>query len=285
MAMNWFQARGMIFKGVFGASLFLTPVMAAAADQESAAESVSQQSKTNDIAELKKKAGDSDPQAMYTLGVRYFNGDGVSASCKEALKWWRKAAALGNAEAMFHLGVCCSLGEGVPPDAGEALKWWGKAAALGNADAMNVMGDCCLNGVGMPKNATEAVAWWRKSAALGNNAHAMFQLGICYSLGDGGLPKDCAEAVAWWRKSADLGYADAMFFLGSCYANGKGVPPDDVHAYMWLSLAASKEESRLAFCERVRKRMSSGQVSEAQKMAAEYSEKMGWAPVTKSDGN
>ncbi len=47
------------------------------------------------------KAGDAG--AMFLLGLKYYDGDGVVKDDKEAVKWYRKAADLGNANAMFFL--------------------------------------------------------------------------------------------------------------------------------------------------------------------------------------
>ncbi len=55
----------------------------------------------------------------------------------EALRWFRKAADLGNANAMENIGMLYRTGQGVIRDDAEALRWWRKAADLGDANAMN----------------------------------------------------------------------------------------------------------------------------------------------------
>ena len=61
----------------------------------------------------------------------------------------------------------------------------------------------------------------RKSADQGDAA-AQFNLGFCYSNGQG-VPQSYEDAVKWYRKSADQGDAAAQFNLGVCYNNGRGV--------------------------------------------------------------
>jgi len=39
-----------------------------------------------------------DPEGMWRLAWRYYNGDGCEQSKKEALKWWKKASEKGHAE-------------------------------------------------------------------------------------------------------------------------------------------------------------------------------------------
>ena len=59
---------------------------------------------------------------------------------KEAVKWYRKAAELGDTKAMTDLGHKYANGYGVIQDHKEALKWFRKAAELGNTSAMFSLG-------------------------------------------------------------------------------------------------------------------------------------------------
>lgn len=59
----------------------------------------------------------------------------------------------------------------------------------------------------MEKRLSEAVKWWRKSAERGN-VRAQYNLGCCYSEGDG-VEKDKDEAVKWYLKAAQQGFAPA----------------------------------------------------------------------------
>ena len=52
---------------------------------------------------------------------------------------YRKAADLGDALGMYNLGVCYYNGTGVTKDEAEAVKWWRKAADLGNAEAKEIL--------------------------------------------------------------------------------------------------------------------------------------------------
>ena len=72
------------------------------------------------------------------------------------------------------------------------------------------------------------------------NAAAQFNLGVMYADG-AGVTEDDEEAVRWFRPAAEQGSASAQFALGDMYARGAGVAQDTVIAYMWLSLAASQE--------------------------------------------
>jgi hypothetical protein len=66
---------------------------------------------------------------MYALGL------GVEQSYPTALKYYRKAADLGNGKAAFNLGRMYEFGEGMPPDTAQAKYWYVRAVELGEQEA------------------------------------------------------------------------------------------------------------------------------------------------------
>ena len=113
---------------------------------------------------------------MTELGFRYEKGRGVLTDDAEAVRWYRKAADLGNADAMTELGFRYEKGRGVLTDDVEAVRWYRKAAELGHALAMNNLGWMYENGFGVPKDRNTAIRWYDKAAALGDShAHANLQ--------------------------------------------------------------------------------------------------------------
>jgi TPR repeat protein len=80
-----------------------------------------------------------------------------------------------------------------------------------------------------------------------------------------------AVALKLWLPHADQGHAEAQNNLGVIYANGRGVPQDYVSAHMWFSLAADHgfERGRTSY-ERLAKRMTPDQVTEAQRLTREW---------------
>ena len=69
--------------------------------------------------------------AQNSLGVNYYNGEGVTQDYAEAVKWWRKAAEQGNAVAQSNIGEAYRDGLGVPQDDVMALKWYNTAIESG----------------------------------------------------------------------------------------------------------------------------------------------------------
>jgi TPR repeat protein len=69
----------------------------------------------------------------------YGDGEGVMVDRKEALRWIRKAAAMGVPSAMCSIGKCFETGMGVPVNMAEAMMWYGKAAERGDARAKQLL--------------------------------------------------------------------------------------------------------------------------------------------------
>ena len=62
------------------------------------------------IAEIRRRAGQGDPDAQLSLGVIYANGEGVLKDDGEAAQWYRLAADQGHATAQFTLGLMYTNG-------------------------------------------------------------------------------------------------------------------------------------------------------------------------------
>jgi eukaryotic-like serine/threonine-protein kinase len=184
-----------------------------------------------------RSADTGDPVAMYQLGRRYRDGDGVAQSYQQAMQWFVKAAAAGNVEAMYNIGYFYNNGSGVTVDYREAMRWYLKAAAAGNASAMYNIGRLYRDGKGMAKDGQEAMRWFVKAAAAGN-ATAMYNIGYLYHNGTG-VAVDYQLAMQWYLKAAAAGSAPAMFNIGRLYRDGRGVAKDDQQAMLWFSKAAA----------------------------------------------
>jgi TPR repeat protein len=73
---------------------------------------------------------------------------------------------------MFNLGGMYSLGQGTLKDDKEAFKWFKKAAELGNNDAMGMLGVMYYYGMGTLKDPQQAKYWIKKAYEAGNNENA-----------------------------------------------------------------------------------------------------------------
>lgn len=182
----------------------------------------------------------------------------------------------GYAQAQNNLAVLYESGQGLTQDYGQAREWFRKAAEQGFAVAQYNLGVMCQSGLGAPTDHAEAHRWFR-AAAEQDNASAQFSLGVLHEKGFG-VPVDNREAVRWYRRAAENGDAAAQLNLGiMCYFN-RGTPQDYVESHMWLNLAASrflpseaaKRERAVKNRDIVAKRMTSGQIAEAQSLARDW---------------
>src|SRR5258708_10754409 len=105
---------------------------------------------------------------MYNAGLVYASGSGVPKDDKEAVRWFRKAAAGGDLSGMDWLGWMYEQGRGVDTaDASEAVHWYRMAADAGNSNSIYNLGRMYENGTGVPKDTDEARRLYQKAAALG----------------------------------------------------------------------------------------------------------------------
>jgi TPR repeat protein len=161
-----------------------------------------------------------------------------------------------------------------------ALEYLRPLAESGDARAQSTLGQLySRGGHGVQQDDAEAVKWLRLGAQQGD-AVAEFNLGVMYAEGRA-VPQDNAEAERWYRLAADQGNAPAEYNLGLLYAKGVDGSPDYVHAHMWFNLAAShfpesdNDDRSLAVNNRnaVAKKMTPGQIGEAQWLALEWKPK------------
>ena len=85
--------------------------------------------------DYEKTSEQGDADAQFSLGLSYYNGQGVERDDKQAVYWFWKAAEQGHADAQYHLGFCYKNGFSVKKDDEQAVYWFRKAAEQGHARA------------------------------------------------------------------------------------------------------------------------------------------------------
>ena len=79
-----------------------------------------------------------------------------------------------------------------------------------------------------------------------------------------------------FARRPNRGTASAQLELGLSYAAGKGIPEDDVQAYAWINLASVQEgedgDDAQRHRTRLRQRMTSAQIADAQKLSRELAD-------------
>lgn len=112
------------------------------------------------MAEYKKSADDKDPIACARLANIYeFGKADIKINLKESVKWYKKAAELGDIESQANLGVMYERGAGVKKNEKTAVEWYRKAAVRGNALGQYNLGVMYSAGKGVGKDYVEALMW------------------------------------------------------------------------------------------------------------------------------
>ena len=85
-----------------------------------------------DFNQTQRLANQGDADAQYSLGWKYYKGEGVRQDYVKAIEWYKKAAEQKDGTAQFLIGIMYYLGEGVRSNTTEAKEWFGKSCDNGN---------------------------------------------------------------------------------------------------------------------------------------------------------
>ena len=97
---------------------------------------------------LYKKGIGINPDILYHIGIKFYEGERVNKKPYRAAEFWKKASDQGHADAQYSLGYLYSKGEGVGKDMEQAIQLWKKAAAQGHEEAQRSLDEqeqCSLN--------------------------------------------------------------------------------------------------------------------------------------------
>lgn len=227
--------------------------------------------------ELFKKAEKEYSGAKRLMGDMYRQGFGVEKDLKEAVKWYRSAAELGDALAECCLGSMYLEGLGVDKDVKMAAEWFKRAAMQGQNDARMQLGNILITGNEIEKDVPAAWMWYQKAADAGN-LDAKFNLGSMHQKGEGvekdlnkaeilflqaakaghvisqrflgkmyfysEAKKDLNASLKWFEKGAQAGDAESQNSIGQMYFFGMGVEKNLTLAFKWLEKSALQKYDR-----------------------------------------
>lgn len=107
---------------------------------------------------FQRSAAQGNGHAMWSLGMMYLNGDGVTKDEKQAWEWVKQASETGFTDGMISRAVMLALGQGVAKDPLAAYAWYEKAAETGSAHAIRSIGAMEFAGEGRPVNESLGLA-------------------------------------------------------------------------------------------------------------------------------
>ena len=137
------------------------------------------------------------------------------------------------------LGYNYQYGKGCRADETLALKYYQKAANLGNGDGLFQVGLAYYEGCGIRRNIKRAIDFFKRATEAGN-PRGYFYLGMAQIEGNG-CRQDGQRGAAALTKGAELGDLQCCMGLASCYAEGRGVEKDFDKACSLLAQARSIE--------------------------------------------
>ena len=141
----------------------------------------------------------------------------------------------------------------------------------GSAVAQYIIGLMYFRGKVVEKDYKESIKFLNLSAEQGY-FRAEHKLGSIYS---GSLlgKSDYRKAIKWFRLASGQGYAPSQYFLATLYENGDGIKQDYIRAHMWFSLASGKNIIARDERDRIARKLSPSQITDAQNMARECEKK------------
>jgi uncharacterized protein len=175
-----------------------------------------------------------DTYAYDNIGTMYFYGRGVSRDYGQARTWVAQGAALEDDRAEYDLAYLYAYGLGVKQDDGLAIQWFTRSADQDNTSAIDELADHADNNAQYP----QAFALYKRAAVLGD-AYAQFNLGLMYKHGHAGPGgPNYVQALKWFGAAAQQGAGPADYGLGELYENGLGTAKDLHRAYESFRRAA-----------------------------------------------
>ena len=211
---------------------------------------------------LKKAAEQDDAEAMFELGLTYYNEPNakhLKTDYKKAVFWFTKASEKGDAEAKYYLAECYRHGRGVEYDSEKLFHLYKEAAEAGVVKAMGELGFCYLYGFGTDytedeeEHEREAVRWFKEGIEQDDpDVESYYQLGHCFQYGIG---IEADEKKAFLNFKEAVSWADfyrtrvpkAECRLGICYHEGIGTDVDYKEAVYWFEKAAEQNFERALY--------------------------------------
>ncbi|KAL9226356.1 hypothetical protein vseg_002179 [Gypsophila vaccaria] len=149
--------------------------------------------------------------AMVDAGLIYWE----MGRREECLRFYRRAAELGDSSAQCNLGLAY-----LQDDTKEAVKWLQCSASAGHARAQYQLALCLHRGRGIERNLHEAAKWYLRAAERGY-VRAMYNASLCFSSGEG-FAQSHPQAKKWMKRAADHGHSKAQFEHGlNLFAEGE----------------------------------------------------------------
>ena len=193
-------------------------------------------SETINVNKLEEACDKGDGNACFTLGRRFYKGEGVKKDDVRSLRLFEKGCVeSGNASSCTNAGGFYEFGIGTSINYTVAAKRYKIACDKSSKGACLNLAMFYAKGKGVEQNDKKAVNLTNKSCDLGDSL-------ACYNLGqmyDRGLKveEDKSKAIHFYKKSCRDNHPSACLNLGLMTFKGEGVEQDVKKAYELISKA------------------------------------------------
>lgn len=160
------------------------------------------------------------------IGICNLRGLGTEEDRLQALRWFKKSAALGSANAIYLCGECYYYGSGCERDYKRAIKYYATAVNLGHTRATVALADCYEQGLGISQNTSKALSLYKRASAH-DNSQANYKMAKLVCDEDMDIT---TLALPRLFRASNHGYAPATLLLGRLYDEGRGIPENTAKA-------------------------------------------------------
>ena len=94
---------------------------------------------------FQKAANLGDSYGTFMVGLHCYEGLGTRRNFKRAVDYFKRTLEMGDTRALYHLGICCSRGEGVRQDAAAAVGYWQRGAAMNDSPSCVALAMHCVD--------------------------------------------------------------------------------------------------------------------------------------------
>lgn len=172
--------------------------------------------------ELFKRAsgcfGEIPQKAAFEVAMCYYNGYGVERDYEEAVRWLKKTHDCD--EAIFQLGLCYYKGNGVEKGYDEALRCFLQVAVKGNIEAQQYIASIYRNRGERQEDKNwieKAIEWYLKLWKQGE-IFALWSIGYCFeTMGNIGYNEKYEEAINWYKQAWEHNISEALLSIRNCY--------------------------------------------------------------------
>jgi len=169
--------------------------------------------------------------SLYSLGLKYLHGKGVTQNYAKAVRLFKKAARQGYPRADYQLGMMYRDGVGVGRNKNAAIKRFRIAASWGEVDAKSAL-ERLLSVTASSKNDVA-------SLLRGSDPKVLYRRAKVFLSGNNNQQKDFKKAFRLLKKSSKLNHKESQYELALLYKNGTGTTKNVKKARQLLSKAVS----------------------------------------------